>query len=119
MGKVIHKEIDGELQTIIEFESYEDFNNWCSVGCSRIILEGNTNKLDIDWSDIDPKYKWAAMDSSGTVYVYSEEPFINDVWDLWDNNSSHKAIRLLNTPQKEFWKETLTKRPEDKQNGKY
>lgn len=114
MGKVVHKEIAGELQTIIEFESYEDFNNWCSVGCSRIILEGNTNKLDIDWGNVDPKYKWAAMDSGGTIYVYSEEPFIDDVWDLWDSEGAYVSLIFTPSPPKEFWKETLTKRPEDK-----
>ena len=114
VGKVTHKEIDGELQTIIEFESYEDFNNWCSVGCSRIILEGNNNKLDIDWGNVDPKYKWAAMNSSGTVYVYSGEPFIGGDRGIWGSEGEYIQVEFTPSPPKEFWKETLTKRPEDK-----
>lgn len=128
MGKVIHKEITGETQTIIEFESYQDFKDWYKVGSESVVsvsdpqfdmskyLEGggfkDINKLDIDWDDINPRYKWAAMDYDGAVCIYDTKPVVDVGWNHWDNDSTHTYLKLSKTPPKEFWKETLTKRPE-------
>ena len=81
-----------------------------------------TNNLNINWSKIDPKFVFAAMDSNGWVMLYREHPEIDDPnfsiggWCVpstpdWGVRYTCYGKSLL-TEQVD-WTETLTQRPDE------
>lgn len=40
--------------------------------------------IKIHWHTIDPKYKYAAQDSNGDIFAYTQEPYLreNGSWDF-------------------------------------
>lgn len=70
-------------------------------------------KLNIDWAKVESRFKYAAMDSSGKVYLYEDLPCLqNSMWDSGGNYISlgyHAAS--VGEPN---WEETLTERPTEK-----
>lgn len=74
-------------------------------------------KLNIPWNVINKKYKYAAMDKSGTVFLYEKQPLINLDCEIYlpekeDNFKNTSNILELDTSGID-WKESLTERPEE------
>ena len=79
-----------------------------------------TNALNLNWDEVSPEFRFAAMDEDGTVKLFSELP------ELYENPSSSRTWQipcvlgigvcctfhgkaLLKAPVR--WEETLTERP--------
>lgn len=67
-----------------------------------------TKKLDIPWQFINPKFKWAAMDKNGEIYLYLEKPECKDGYFCSINYMSLVNIDTTGID----WKTSLTQRPE-------
>jgi len=67
-------------------------------------------KLDIDWAKVESRFKYAAMDSGGKVYLYVDLPSPQN--SLWDSGGDYKSLGYHATSVSEpNWEETLTERP--------
>lgn len=103
---------------------------WMSdIGCEVLRGDGgwrNSNSLDfmldadnayrtkprqliIPWDVIKPKYKWAAMDNTGNVYLYKEEPRL--VSDCFAGEWCYTTILNIDTTGID-WRESLVQRQE-------
>ncbi|MCE5387955.1 MAG: hypothetical protein K0041_05170 [Acidithiobacillus sp.] len=68
--------------------------------------------LDIDWSKVHEKYKWAAQDEDGKTFVFESKPFLFEgELGVWDSFGYMVLIENNGEPNPD-WKNTLTKRPE-------
>ena len=72
-------------------------------------------KLNIDWSEVPAKYKYAAMDSSGGVFLYEELPYPQRT--IWDSCGERKPVEYPVENHSASggaldWKYTLTERPQ-------
>ena len=114
------KEIVDAIRTG-RIEWYSEFNGgWRPVNCGLTVLsaiyrvrtpqEDDTPIRGIPWLSVKDKYKWAAMDMSGAVYLYLEKPTLREV--MWEGEE------LIGTDAFKFdldgveWNTSLTKRPE-------
>jgi hypothetical protein len=72
--------------------------------------------LEIPWEVLDPKWKWAAMDQSGRIMVYTNKPFQGtNIWNYTEG--AHFVLtdifRLAGQDTSLIdWKNSLTQRPE-------
>lgn len=75
---------------------------------------------ELDWKQIDRRYKWAAVDLNGEVYVYGSLPDIRNNrynGECWGGDditfvSTNSAIKKPLENVEENWKNSLIKRPE-------
>lgn len=70
--------------------------------------------LVIPWDALLPKFKWAAQDEDGSIYVYVNEP-TKRFYDAWSNGGSTICVNeyLVGViPSTKPWTETLIQRPE-------
>lgn len=68
-------------------------------------------QLVIPWGVIKPEYRWAAMDESGSTWVYENKPEIADSsWTSGDGLDGIDALKIDTTGID--WRESLTARPE-------
>ena len=74
-----------------------------------------TNALNIDWNEIDPRFKFATLNTSGMVMLFTKRPELLDSgW--WDDFSTSEGNCYI-LDEKYFlnkqidWKNTLTERP--------
>lgn len=66
------------------------------------------------WAMIASEWKWAAMDSDGEVYFYTDEPCISARGFSWDSCGGDYCNSVLETNANSTnWRLSLTKRPED------
>lgn len=63
--------------------------------------------LEIDWSEINPKYQWAARDRGGRVYVYVNRPSHEDY--AWSYEFGKFECVRIDEPDLN-WRDTLTQR---------
>ena len=79
-----------------------------------------TNNLNIDWDEIDSKFKFAAMCARGAVWIYTECPIAveyKNIKGFWRLPSVTDSIELYSLDGKSIlkepvhWKDTLTARP--------
>ena len=78
-----------------------------------------TNMLNINWDKVHPRFKFAAMDCTGTVSLFTERPGILDSkgflgWYVpsipdWGLRLTSDGKSILKAPVD--WEETLTVRP--------
>lgn len=61
-----------------------------------------------DWSEIDPKYKWRAVDDNGELYYYKKKPCL--FAGFW--NSSGESVLWSEGHDQTNWRESLQARPE-------
>ncbi len=68
---------------------------------------------DIDWSGIDKKYRWVAVETNGEVYAYNKEPYFEDGFWRVEELRGSEYTRLLNAHKRggEF---AIFKRPVEK-----
>ena len=67
-------------------------------------------KLDIDWAKVESRFKFAAMDPNGKVYVYVHLPFLLE--SIWYSSGNYKSLGCHAASVGEpNWEETLTERP--------
>lgn len=66
------------------------------------------NELSINWNLIDPKYKFAAMDENGEIYLYTSEPYI--FYNYWDSKDPLKFFKIFMCDDTSNWKQSLTTR---------
>lgn len=73
----------------------------------------------IPWDIIMEKYKYAAMDKKGDVFIYAELPYIRDpLEEIWNSPKSSMVLsnmikpEVLTLPKTEHWGLSLTVRPE-------
>lgn len=68
-------------------------------------------QLVIPWDHIKPEYKWAAMDESGSIWVYQSKPAASG--SAWQSQKGLDGIDALNISTTGIdWRESLTARPE-------
>lgn len=67
-----------------------------------------------DWTGIDPKYKWAAMDGDGQWAAYKNRP-IQDIMESWDTRTKRDVcfqnLHASQDPYPGDWRDSLQKRP--------
>ena len=68
-------------------------------------------KLNIDWTKVDSRFKYAVMDSSGKVYLYVHLP--SPLEAMWDSDRNYASLvdhaARVGGPN---WKDILTERPQ-------
>lgn len=110
-GETLESTMSG-VSSWVEWGTHQEPNwnwEWCDY---RVKEEDYT--LDIPWEMIDERWKWAAMDNDGRVYLYIEEPhtgsgqFGVDVWPV----AEYASFLKISLPDTKHWDKTLTKRPE-------
>ena len=75
------------------------------------IYRTRPRQLVIPWEHIKQEYKWAAMDESGSVWVYEGKPKAGD--SAWGYSGGLDGIGALNINTTGIdWRESLTARPE-------
>lgn len=106
----------------MQVEYKVDDNDWCLAGPDCVSLDIKyriapqptpliTREM---WAMIDPKWKWAAMDSDGEVYFYTDEPCIRARGFSWDSCGGYYCNSVLATNANSTnWRLSLTERPED------
>lgn len=74
-------------------------------------LKAKATPLNIPWEHIKSKYKWTAMDESGSVFVYENKPVIqSDYWYNAEDIACLEDCLNINTDNVN-WELSLTKRP--------
>jgi hypothetical protein len=74
--------------------------------------EVNPHALVIDWSQIPREYIWAAMDKNQCIYVFTGKPYSRTACWLSNNGDHLEVCQEESLPDIQYWRETLTKRPE-------
>lgn len=74
-----------------------------------------SKRFVFDWSGIDPKYKWAAMDRCGQWIAYDCSPEVGTVT-MWcckthRNFNENPFVRIDRPPYPGDWRDSLQKRP--------
>ena len=69
-------------------------------------------KLTIDWSKVPNKFKWAAMDQEGTIWLYLSEPIAEEDRFIPASFSESSEMYSLANP---YWRDTLTERPAEQE----
>lgn len=71
----------------------------------------------IDWSHVAPRFKWMARDENGVVALYEDEPYVDDICDMWTMGEFgcewHNARNFSSYVRGSCdWKDSLVQRPE-------
>lgn len=114
---VMQAYLDGkEIQRSYYLNQWEEDElpswNWADYQY-RIKPEIPQKQLVIPWEHIKPKYKWAAMDKDGELFVFVCSPKQeNTLW--WDQlEGGCESINVLNIDTDGVdWKQSLIERPE-------
>lgn len=77
--------------------------------------------MGLPWGSLDDKWKWAAKDRGGEIFLYASKPSLGaDVWTYRGNDyflifdPLDARVSLLKTPPTEVhWKYSLEERPEN------
>lgn len=68
-------------------------------------------QLQLPWEVFHPKWKWAAQDWDGRVYVFEEKPECgNDVWSTGFGYLAQVDVLVIISYNGD-WKDSLTERP--------
>ncbi len=67
----------------------------------------------INWHELPPEFKWAAMDSDGSWFAYSEEPIIDHDEGYWAfrSGAGFTEDKCIPIPAPIDWKTTMNRRP--------
>lgn len=71
--------------------------------------------LNINWKNIPPEYKYAAMDRYGPVFVYTVPPVLvesEEIWALPNCAEEHhyKRVKFIHNSTRYDWRRTLERR---------
>lgn len=122
-----HVLLDAALDMNVEY-TYSHGNSWYSKDSVCVEFYNDTiyrtkpkeyKKLDIPWQHIDEKWKWAAMDGDGEIFLFEDKPNFEGCssTELWIISSSkgkyanlHDILKLDTTGI--VAEHSLTQRPE-------
>jgi hypothetical protein len=83
---------------------------WWAVTAYRVRPAPVTPDV-IPWAALAPKWKWAARDKNGSVWVYDQTPILESV--VWRTDEFEKIDRLLAIRIGTCdWRDSLQQRPE-------
>jgi hypothetical protein len=69
--------------------------------------------FEINWSGIDPKYNWVAIDRDGQAYAYINEPKFLATFEEWvDKDEGYNHYKLLDQTFEFGGEDHIYKRPE-------
>ena len=110
-----------ELYTLDGNSILKEPVHWAHTLTARPVVKMNvTNLIDIDWDDIDPRLKFAAMDEDGWIWLYTECPEIIEAehpFGYWYGHSTVVCGTFYflhvdpSLKEQIDWKNTLTERP--------
>ena len=109
-GEALEATTDG-LSSWVELGYYRE-PTWDWEKCDYRVKEED-HTLDIPWEVIEEKWKWAAMDKNGKVFLAKCEPIIGSHYPVWvtEEDVAESFLKII-TPDAKHWDKTLTKRPE-------
>lgn len=69
--------------------------------------------FEFDWSGIDPRYKWAAMDADEAWFAFAAKPDGSDPESavFTYNDQDARSLEIDRPPYPGDWRESLQKRP--------
>lgn len=107
--------VDHWSENTSEFgESFEwRQHDWKSIRADGV-YRTKPRKLIIPWEHIKPKFRWAAMDQDGEIFIYELKPHIGEIswsWEGGELTNIHKALNIDTSGID--WRESLTQRPEN------
>lgn len=109
-GETLEATTDG-ISGWMEWGRYQE-PAWNWEQCDYRIKEEDYT-LDIPWELIQKKWKWAAMDKNGEVFLFECEPTTGSSSNIWVSGWEAAEFFLeISTPDTKHWDKTLTKRPE-------
>lgn len=85
-------------------------HSMCDAVFAELIYRTRPRQFVIPWEVIRPEYKWAAMDESGTVYLFGGKPKMFSDGFMADIACNTRALNIDTTGID--WRESLTERPE-------
>lgn len=106
--------VEAWLKGDVEYYSHAS-DDWQEKGDSGLygetVYRTRPRQLVIPWEHIKPEYKWAAMDESGSIWVYAGKPQAGDSgWGYLGGLDGVGALNINTTGID--WRESLTARPE-------
>lgn len=67
--------------------------------------------IKIYWPSVEPKYRWAAQDRDGRVFLFTDKPTSNESGDQWVASKGVATIFNDNLPRNPYWKGALERNP--------
>lgn len=67
--------------------------------------------IKIDWPSVDPKYRWAAQDRDGRVFLFTDKPTSSTSGDQWVASKGGPTIFKDTLPRNPNWKGALERNP--------
>ena len=79
----------------------------------KVVRDDKPTKPSIDWTHVNEKFKWLAVDVNGEAYVYENEPKVGvDSYWLCQEGTLYEVNGLASyTPGTCDWKDSLIERP--------
>lgn len=107
---IVEAKILGNAERIFEGDSDWDISDKENLNFNGI-YRTRPRQLVIPWEVIKPEYKWAAMDSDCSLFVYDVEPNLS-THDWVRNGGLPECIDALNINTTGIdWRESLVQRP--------
>ena len=81
----------------------------------KIVQDESAAKPSIDWSQINDKYKWLAVDANECAYVYENEPNIDGSTFWCSSSATYFPVNGLVSYSRGTcdWKDSLIERPKN------
>lgn len=67
--------------------------------------------IKIYWPSVDPKYRWAAQDRDGRVFLFTDKPTSSASGDQWVPSKGAATIFKDTLPRNPNWKDALERNP--------
>lgn len=94
----IHKEVDAR---------FRHYTTWVLFGPSLLAQRYITEEQLVDWKSIEKKYKFAAIDRSGRLFVYRKRPELNVQHGTWDHPLGAGESKFIKIVTPFAWHRTL------------
>lgn len=82
--------------------------NWASM---EYRIKEKNYSLDIPWDLIKDKWRWAAMDGDGEIFLYTEMPSPATYGWVCPKGYYFNCHLKISKPDTKYWRRTLTERP--------
>jgi len=113
--KVMQAFLEGETIEVMGQDGWEEWcfhtePQWNWEHCDYRVKEEDYS-LDIPWDLIKDKWKWAAMDDDGEIFLYTKKPEpLHCAWNCPRGDYSDYLLKI-SKPDAKYWRRTLTERP--------